>query len=69
MLASGSFIPTLECDEMTLNMLESSTNFGFGALRFREERQVAFEYQDDYHYNPFSFYHKAPGDYEIKVAG
>ena len=35
MLASGSFIPTLECDEMTLNMLESSTNFGFGALRFR----------------------------------
>ena len=35
MLASGSFIPTLECDETTLNMLVSSTNFGFGALRFR----------------------------------
>ena len=33
-MLSGRFIPTLQCNGMTLNMLESSTNFGFDDLRF-----------------------------------
>ena len=33
-MLSGRFITTLECNGMTMNMPESSANFGFDALRF-----------------------------------